>query len=62
MNIGTSLSYVQLRADSKKMQSYLTFSSNYFVLSHFGAKLNNFGQKWDFKENFNEDICHGIVG
>ena len=32
------------------MQSYLTFSSNYFVLSHFGAKLNHFGQKFDFKE------------
>ena len=24
--------------------------NNYFVLSHFGAKLNRFGQKWDFKE------------
>ena len=32
------------------MQYYLTFSSNYFVLRHFGAKLNRFGQKWDFKE------------
>ena len=33
-----------------KMQSYLTFFSNYLVLSHFGAKLNRFVQKWDFKE------------
>ena len=32
------------------MQSYLTFLSNYFVLSLFGAKLNRFGQKWDIME------------
>ena len=44
------------------MQSYLTFSSNYFVLSHFGAKVPNLTVLVKNGILRKRDICHGNVG